>query len=441
MLLYNSFQAILARSNYVTGPRLDLPGPFPFQRDVEDIKVGGKPLDHVIAAYNFADFGLQIGIYTGETGVRVYYRGAYTVFHCSRLYLRFLVTAFKIFFNITSALTLGAVVSYLSASAWFTAFSLRMGSDFVQFLNAVRNGAPLPSARQALAAAIGATRNNAARLRGRAAGRGTARLCVALARYTYVRSRRQVLASIANIPRYNPAIGLLPQATPNPQHAFVSACLCAPMNATVVIASNNAMQLDYRSVKGKKGFKVVSPVAVQPAPVVQVTDTLVHIARPLVKLDVPFGPWFIELPRFVGEQFSMKYIDNAKSKLIVASTPGRYGIKWGQFKEIPFPYPVVPVPPLLVVKRGAPFEFWLPDKMIRELDIPKLTSRQTNHDVFLQRLDQASRAIKHEYKDITDNCLNNGGVAPNIAVAQVVGLNCKLQNERTKNVEDFLRGH
>jgi hypothetical protein len=439
MLLYTRAQRLLSSINFIQGPRIDLPNPTNFSRDLEDIEVGGNPSDHIMALYSFADFSLQTGVYAGEFGIRIYYRGAYTVLYCSRLYAKFLITSLKLLFNVGCTLTLCALIVQLSTCAWVTAVSLKMGVDLLRFLRLVRRGQQMPGARQCFASAVNSAATHAQRyvIVPAVATVGV----VGLVGASRVRARTTVTQSLATIPNYNPNIGLFPPSRPDPTNLYVSTCLSFPCKATVVMGASVSAQLDYRSIKGKKGVKIEVPVNVgPPAPFVQITDTLVHDCRPLVRVEAPFGPWHLDISRFVGESFAQKYFDETKGRITLSTTPGRYAIGWTKYGDVPIPYPVVPTPPLLVVKRGAPVQYMIPDKMLRELDIPKLMSRQTDHDVFLQRLDQASRAIKHEYKDINDRCLERGLIGPGITVPQVVGLNCKLQNERAKLIEDFLRG-
>jgi hypothetical protein len=208
--------------------------------------------------------------------------------------------------------------------------------------------------------------------------------------------------------------------------------------------AENMFQIEYRSVKGKNGIKRVTPLTGGPAPPVpqlENTDTDVYDACAVVKLNTPFGPWYVDLARFTGEDFTDKYMDMTQNTIRLSVTPGRYAIAWADIKGVPVPYPTVPLPVLPVVKQGLPRQYWLPRKLLRELDIPKLTSRQADHAVFLQRLDQASRAVKHEYKLLDQMCTMQGIPHPNFSTPQIFGLGMKLQNQRSQLIEDFLRSH
>jgi hypothetical protein len=160
-----------------------------------------------------------------------------------------------------------------------------------------------------------------------------------------------------------------------------------------------------------------------------------------MRLNTLFGPREVKLRRWFGCKFAAKHLDTTRPGCQFTATEGRFALAWAQFLDIAFLHPTIPTPIIPKMCYGDARKFIVPDKLIREFDVPKLTSSQTDVGVFLQRLDQASRAVKHEYKDINDEFVSQGHNSPHISTPQLVGLNLRLQNKRSKLIEDFLRGH
>lgn len=470
MFLYHRARNLIDSFSFISGPRLDQPGAIQFSRDLEDVQIGGNPADHLLAAFQFADFSVQIASYATEAYVRLVINGVAFQWDCTAKAARVVAYVIRCWAEVAATTTLASLLTAL----WFVSMvpvvvgtvEVEVIRELYQILNNHLAQNPLPPG-SFLQTPVNFVRSfarfNPQSLRsipaafGRGIGLGvghnvaTALLLgvtqVNLFLQCGIRVRNTVNNARANFPPvFTPPVNYLPATTPDPTAVYLSLVLCVPNAATVVAAADRGYpNLPYRSLKGKNGVKRTVPLAPgMPGPVPAIlenTTTPVHRARPLVKVMAPFGPWHLEMHRFVGESFAAKYIDTSVNSIIVAPTPGQYGLGIVLVRGVPFVCPKIPVPVGLTGIRGAPMQLFVPDKMLREFDIPKLTAPQADHDVFLQRLDQAARALRHEYKFIQAMCLDAGHLPPTVAVPQVVGLNITLNNKRAALVEDFLRGH
>lgn len=438
MNFYHVIKNYAANNLFVKGPVIDHPGPNPiFSRDVEDVTVGGTPLDAAISTYYFADFQLQLVVYQAEFWARVTVNGVHAYYSLTRVQFHFLKNYLVVHVAVVSGVTLSAfMLACLAPMGVLGAATSAIPRLYRMYYRQFVQGGLAVTARE-----LRNTRANAVQ-QGIAFMRNTVLAAGAVLFNTASFSYNRIGNTLQTIPLYpGPPMGFLPPSNPQPSSFITSLTLLQPIPATVAYRAAVGVPRDYRSVKGKKGVKVAAVPNPNPIPVAQNTATLVYEVEPVLRINSLFGPREVNLRRWFGDKFAIKHMDSTQPGLQFTANSGRFALSWYHTEHFSFPHPIIPIPVVPKLRFGDARKFIIPEKLIREFDVPKLTCSQPDIGVFLQRLDQASRAIKHEYKDINDEFVAIGHNSPHISTPQLVGLNLRLQNNRSKLIEDFLRGH
>lgn len=215
-----------------------------------------------------------------------------------------------------------------------------------------------------------------------------------------------------------------------------TAQLCVPTEANVVMEVVSTRITNYTPLRQNKkltGTRVKKP-----------TDVLTF--RPVVVFPTYGSYERMDITMFAAHTFARKYltIDSPQKRISGKSqwTMAAFKAPWSKdspLHHVPaingkFIFPWIDYS----IEPAEAKDWQIADKILRELDIPKLTAPQNDHDVFLQRLDQASRGLKHEYKDLVPPNRETNPVADSCLFT---GLILKHQHKRDGSLMHFLRNH